>query len=261
MKARLCGQITGGVLGMVMGSSMFAVTKVQAALIDQGHIDVFSLRYEGNQLVPVIQFDETAVVDGMGGNSGTIAPTLARIKVPATTRDFIEGIGGRPSPSNWSAIGVEAGESFWFLPQNNAGTGGAAQLMAPFAGVGFEDLIPAEWNGPIQISLTGVDGPGEFSFWNIDAFGQPNFIFSTIDGVDGADTFTQNPGTHAHFNWGFTAPGTYQVSVQFDGTHFSDGDKSASATYFFNVIPEPSVALMAAFGSLLMLVRRSRSYD
>jgi surface-anchored protein len=61
---------------------------------------------------------------------------------------------------------------------------------------------------------------------------------------------------HAHFGWGFTEEGTYDLTFEISGTHGVDGFKSATATYSFSVIPEPSSALLGAIGALGLLRRR-----
>lgn len=225
-----------------------------AAVYSAGHADVFAIGYEGGELEPHFHA-ESAVIDGIPGSGGEFEPDEIVTLVPQSTFHFVSTNGGRPAAAGWDAIGVAAGQSYWFLPQSNSGPGGAATLGAPFAGVGAEELVPAEWSTPITIRLDSVTGPGQFSMW-LDGF-SPNFVIATADGIDASDFFTIAAGSHEHYNLGFTAAGDYQVNVTMSGTHAVDGFKTASATYNFGVVPEPSAALLASLG-LLAAVRRRR---
>jgi surface-anchored protein len=114
----------------------------------------------------------------------------------------------------------------------------------------------------VTVTLTGAAGSGitaggQFSLWQGSV--TPNFFMSTFDGISGADSYTFADLTaedHAHFNWAFTEEGIYDLTFEISGTHAGDGFKSATATYTFSVIPEPSSALLGAFGALALLRRR-----
>jgi surface-anchored protein len=103
-----------------------------------------------------------------------------------------------------------------------------------------------------------MSGPagGNFSMWDSDSFGNPTFYFSTADGISDLDVYHPPvAGSHGHFNWGFTQPGTYELTFQFEGTHNTDGFKTASGTFEFQVstVPEPAqTGLFAALGLLAL---------
>jgi len=220
-----------------------------AALFTSGHADVIGIGYAEGATPGVFEIEPHvhaagATIDGFFVAEGEYEPSEITTVVPQSTFDFWTTNGGRPVGSAWDAIGVAAGESFWFLPQSNSGPAGAATLGAPFAGIGSEELTPSDWATDITISLDSVVGPGEFSMY-LDGF-TPFFAMSTVDGIDGSDVIDISPGSHEHYNWVFTAPGTYDVSVSFAGTHNVDGPKNASATFHFHVV----------LGSLAMLRRR-----
>ncbi|MFC7339364.1 choice-of-anchor M domain-containing protein [Haloferula chungangensis] len=224
-----------------------------AALYTSGHADLIGIGYEDGSFEPHIHA-EGATIDGAFVDEGEYAPNEITTVVPQSSFDFWTANGGRPAGSAWDPIGIAAGEAFWFLSQSNSGPAGSASLGAPFAGIGTEELNPSDWATDITISLDSVVGPGDFSMY-LDGFA-PSFFMSTADGIDGSDLIVIAPDSHEHFNWAFTAPGTYDVSVSFAGTHQVDGPKSASATFQFQVVPEPSVALLGALGSLALLRRR-----
>jgi len=157
-----------------------------------------------------------------------------------------------PGGSYTGFLGV-AGSQVWILPT-------VQHPELPFLGFGTEELDPADWLGNIDLTLTAVNGPGEFSIWSVNAFGTPNLRMGTADGINASDRLTLIPGSHGHFNLGFTAPGTYEVTVQATGSHVSDGFQTSDpATYRFEVVPEPSTWVMLGLGAsaLLFVARRS----
>jgi len=220
------------------------------------HGDVFAIGFEDGTLEPHVHI-EGGVVNGVFIADDEYEPDDLTTVVPQSTFDYITSIGGRPAGADWDPLGVLAGESFYFLPQVDAGAGGADALGSPFAGIGTEELTAADWSSVISIQLLSLSGPGDFSFWQ-DGL-SPNFFMSSADGISGADVFSQPAGGHDHANWGFTEPGNYDITVRVSGTHVTDGFQTADATYSFAVgIPEPSAAILSLFAGLGLIVRRRR---
>ena len=138
-------------------------------------------------------------------------------------------------------------QSYFWLPQDETD---AANNGTPFLGFGLEELTPADWTGGnVVISLASITGPGSVSIWQ-DGF-EPVIFFDSA-----GDSMPFAAGSHSHFNWGFTAPGAYELEFAISGTHVDDGFQSASGTYNFQVIPEPSAAVLGALGAIAMLRRR-----
>jgi hypothetical protein len=158
--------------------------------------------------------------------------------------------------SDVSFLGALAGQSVWLLPQDGDA---AAAIGAPFVGWGTESLNPADWVGNIEfklVSVTSPSGNGHFAVWQVDGFGSlTNLAMSTAD--PGADIVSQAADVHDHYNIAFSETGIWTVEMLVEGTHVTDGFSSGSATYTFNVIPEPSSALLGGLG-LLMALRRRR---
>jgi surface-anchored protein len=104
-------------------------------------------------------------------------------------------------------------------------------------------LNPLDWSGGIGMRLVNMSGPsgGQFSLWQNDLFGSPTVFMRTSDGLSGADSILRPVGTHAHYNYGFTAEGLYTLTLEFTGTHMVDGPQSYTASYTFgvNAVPEP----------------------
>lgn len=237
-------------LPLAGGCFLLANALSAQSLFTSGHGDLGL--GEGVELEPHVHLDAGAVVNGVALlDEAEFETDEIRIFVPDSTRDFIVGNGGRPADSAWDAIGVGAGESFWFLPESNAGAGGAATLGAPFFGIGGEEIDLGVFDGNvINLTLTGAAMPAgaAFSLWTNSGFG-PDFSMSTVDGISALDTISLDLDTadHAHFNFGFTNAGLYDLT--FEVSALEGGNPvSATGTYSFLVsVPEPSSAA-ALFG-------------
>ncbi|MFN9982522.1 MAG: TIGR03769 domain-containing protein, partial [bacterium] len=123
-------------------------------------------------------------------------------------------------------------------------------------------LTAADWSGNISLSLKAVSGPGNFSVWSLNGFGAPEVRMSTANGISADDRLALVPGSHGHFNVGFSAPGDYLVTLEASGTHLIDGLRTSDpATYRFQVIPEPSTwaLAVAGAGALALTVVRSKT--
>lgn len=230
-----------------------------AALFTSGHADVIAVGYVDEDTPGVFEFEphihaEGAIIDGVLVPDAEFEPGEITTVVPQSTFDYWTTSGGRPAGNAWDPIGVAAGESFWFLPQSNSGPAGAATLGAPFAGIGTEELAASDWSTDITITLDSVSGPGDFAMY-LDGI-NPFFAMSTADGIDGTDAINIAAGNHEHYNWAFTAPGVYDVGVTISGTHVTDEAKTASATFQFQVVPEPSTALFGILSAGLLFRRR-----
>ena len=107
------------------------------------------------------------------------------------------------------------------------------------------------------MSVSNVNG-GKFRLYDVDGFNVPIVVFNSGDGITGADSTTLPTGGHAHFNFSFSAPGQYDIEFKVDGL---DGGLpvTQTATYTFDVVPEPTSALLLATGALALIGRRRRA--
>lgn len=147
-----------------------------------------------------------------------------------------------------------AGNPIWILPNTQD-----PSLL--FLGFGAEEIQPGMFVGDtLNMRLHSVSGPGDFTVFDYDTFGNPFVIMNTRDGLSAADNFIAVLGAHSDVNWAFSQPGTYTVNFEASGT-LADGDlftSSGSVAYTFEVVPEPSSwALLAlGLGSACLLARR-----
>ena len=70
----------------------------------------------------------------------------------------------------------------------------------------------------VDLSVTGVEGPGDASAYLTTTFGAPEVGFTSSDGFDAGDGYRQDTSTlpadaHQHMSWAFTAPGVYRVHL------------------------------------------------
>lgn len=139
----------------------------------------------------------------------------------------------------------------------------------PNLGFGTEELNPADWTTPITIRFnpgaSTLPSGGAFGLYTTNVAGTNvvDRFFSSVDAnaTDFGNTLQLNPGDHAHYQWGFTQQGTYDLNFTWTGTHVSDGPISTSATFRIQAVPEPStLALVGIAGGAIVagLVRRRR---
>jgi surface-anchored protein len=156
-------------------------------------------------------------------------------------------------------LGVNAGESFWELPSGSPGG-------LPFVGLATEELPGDVFTGLATLSLSNFQGPGEFALYQFSG-PTPDVFWRTNDGVDSTvDTLELPIGSHDHFNWGFTEPGVYQLTLTGTADLTGGGSQTAMGTFSFAVgdvtaIPEPSAvaALLAvSAGGMAVTIRRRR---
>lgn len=222
-----------------------AGTGLAAGVFTAGHGDI-GVAYEDGALEPHWHLHPGAVVDGAPlAADEEYAPDglVAWVADPSIAR---------PPGAQWDFLGTASGSPLWFLPQ-------ALDPLKPFLGIASEELDPADWNS-LKLSLVQFSGPdgGQFSLWQADLFGNPEVKMTTADGISGVDAVSLVPGGHGHFNYGFTAPGVYELEFQWDADHKTDGPVSATATFAFGVtaVPEPGPAALLALGGAALLWRR-----
>lgn len=98
----------------------------------------------------------------------------------------------------------------------------------PWMGWNNQSMNPHK---PTQLSLTGVEGPGNVRVWMFGGLGGGDQeIFST----QGATDYTIPANTHAHANWDFDKPGYYTLQFQ-----ASDGNSTVTRNIHVAVGVDP----------------------
>ncbi|MCL4789304.1 MAG: choice-of-anchor M domain-containing protein [Verrucomicrobia bacterium] len=160
-----------------------------------------------------------------------------------------------PVGAQWSFLGA-AGSDVWILPK-------VQDPNLLFLGFGAEEIADGTFVGnQFTMSLKGVTGPGQFSVYDVDSFGDPVLWMNSGDGISGADSRVIPSGAHSHVNWAFSAPGDYTVLFEATGNSVLNGlTSSGDVAYNFRVeaVPEPGTLALAGVGALtLFLVRRKQ---
>ena len=143
--------------------------------------------------------------------------------------------------------------SYYWIPSDETI---ASNNGVPYVGIGLEELTAGDWvSSEIAITFQSVSftgtGAGNFVLWT----DFPETLhFDSSDGE--GDVLNSTAGTHVHYNWGFSDIGTYAITFGISGEHVVDGEQTGSQTYTFQVVPEPSSALLAGLGALALLRRK-----
>lgn len=136
--------------------------------------------------------------------------------------------GGAADPA-FDFLGVGVGEAFYVLPETEN-----PELL--FLGIGSEEIEPGTLlGGSALLKLVSVNGPGYFSIWNSSTT-NPIVRMATGDGISSDDVIQVIEGSHAHFNYAFSAPGDYFITLIAEGS-LADGTEihGDNVTFFFRV--------------------------
>ena len=224
---------------------LFCIGSVSASVFSEGHGGLGL--GEGNQLELHLHLHEGAVVDGIAlTEDAEYEPDEAIILVPDSTRL------ARPDGTAWDFIGTAAGADTWVLTQTySAGI--------PFFGISAEEITPGAFVGnEITLTLVSVDGPGEFSLYDL-AFGTPAVLMTDSDGITANDAviLDLDVSAHCHYNFAFSQAGIYTITFEASTIDAaSQTPMTDEATYTFQVVPEPSTLVLLAMGIAGLLKKR-----
>lgn len=178
--------------------SKFKDIKGEKLVIDHGHVDVAVYTDESNKVNLAVQEDVTG----------------SHVLRDADSVVFAVGDAGKTN-------------GLYRIPQTQIDG-------VPWMGWNNQSMNPHQ---PTQLSLTGVDGPGDVRVWMFGGLGGGDQeIFST----QGATDYTIPSNTHAHANWDFSEPGYYTLQFQ-----ASDGNSTVTRNIHVAVGVDPQETPMS----------------
>lgn len=186
---------------------------------DSGHIDAFNLALNSDDSVRLnLKEDVTG---------SHVQRTPESVTLAVKSQAAVTGV-----PAGVVAPGLP--EDFHLLPLTQD-----PELIWPgWDSQGISSVYGTQ--STIDIRVTEVDGPGEVFLWTQGNFGTPAQIVQNSWTLPG--TIRQTFVGHVHANWGFTEPGSYEVTAQASVTSADRTKTSTSnvATYSFEVAPAPT---------------------
>ena len=222
-------------LGLAALMTTGLTLQAQTTYLTEGHTDI-DIGYEDNTFALGISYGEPEQ-DFDVNNTYLVALPGAHTTVP--------------SDPSFSFLG-SPGSGIWILPQ-------VQNPSLLFLGFGAEGIDPGTFlNDQLTLTLENVSGPGSFSIYLNDGFGNPTQWFA---GGNGSQE-TIATGAHTHVNWAFSEPGDYSVTLQGDAQLPDETPVSTGpVTFMFQVdaVPEPTpFALFGLAGSALLIFRKRK---
>ena len=221
-------------LGLLLALSCYDVARATTT-ISSGHTDIFEAEYEQvGTNAPTIHL-------GVHTDTGHYEPADVLLEV---------GNAAYRSSDGFSAdITTLLGANAWILPVDLEQAANLGLLEAGVAKAGF----PA---GSVTFTMVGAGpaNPGNFALFTAGS----SIRLSATGSEVGTSGFSITTG-HIHYNWGFSAPGTYTFDLKASYTDANFGVlESATETYTFNVIPEPSCSALLLIGLVGWVAARKR---
>ena len=220
-------------LGLLLALSCYDGARATTTIstISSDHVDIFEAEYE---------------------QVGTDAPTI-HLGVHADTHYEPGGVllvvknsAFRSTVGFSTAVIDILGSNAWILPIDLQEADDLGLIKAGVAKAGFPSPTDS-----VTFTMVGAGAanPGNFALFTA---GSSIRLSATGEAV-GTSSFSIT-GSHLHYNWGFSAPGTYT----FDLKATFGALESAVETYTFNVIPEPSSGALLLIGLAGLMAARKR---
>ena len=221
-------------LGLLLALSCYDVARATTTIstISSDHVDIFEAEYEQvGTNAPTIHL-------GVHTDTGHYEPADVLLEV---------GNAAYRSSDGFSAdITTLLGANAWILPVDLEQAANLGLLEAGVAKAGFPSPTDSV---TFTMVGAGADNPGNFALFNSSSAIRLSATGSEV----GTSGFSITTG-HIHYNWGFSAPGTYT----FDLKATFGALESAVETYTFNVIPEPSSGALLLIGLAGWVATRKR---
>jgi surface-anchored protein len=205
--------------------------------LSAGHADVFEAEYD--ELIP----GQPELHLGVHNDAGHFEPGDVILEVKNAAYRSTAGL---PGP-----ITALLGANAWVLP---ADLEEAETLGVLEAGVAKAGTFPDASAVTFTLLSAGASNPGNFVLYSAGN----SIRLSATGGTVGTNSFGITAG-HIHYNWGFSAPGTYTFTMQ---ASYTDPDagllQSPAEVYTFQVVPEPSTWALAGAAVLGGMALRRR---
>ena len=227
--------ILGFVFMALLGMRSHGVTTLSA-----GHVDIFEVHYDGT-VNPI----ELALHIHDHATESHYEPADVIIQVNENTLFA-------PPSGLVSVLGAEA----YILPATQ-------EDGMLYGGVSAEGPLGFFQNNRFTIRMVsaGTDNPGNFVLYRFSGGGVLQVGLQSVGGVASNETFSVPINGHEHWNWGFSAPGTYTFEFQALGIKTIDFSilETPTELFTFQVIPEPSSrALCLVAMAVMTALRRTR---
>ena len=227
-------------LGLLLALSCYDVARATTT-ISSGHTDIFEAEYITEDEDTGVALTTPQLHLGVHTDSGHYEPADVLLEV---------GNAAYRSSDGFSAdITTLLGANAWILPVDLEQAANLGLLEAGVAKAGF----PA---GSVTFTMVGAGpaNPGNFALFTAGS----SIRLSATGSEVGTSGFSITTG-HIHYNWGFSAPGTYTFDLKASYTDANFGVlESATETYTFNVIPEPSCSALLLIGLAGWVATRKR---
>ena len=206
--------------------------------ISSGHTDIFEAEYITEDEDTGVALTTPQLHLGVHTDSGHYEPADVLLEVGSAAYGSTAAF----SPTITSLLGANA----WILPADTEEAHDLSLLEAGVAKAGFPSPTDS-----VTFTMVGAGAanPGNFALFTAGSSIRLSATGSTV----GTSFFSITAG-HIHYNWGFSAPGTYT----FDLKATFGALESAVETYTFNVIPEPSSGALLLIGLAGWVATRKR---
>ena len=225
---------------MLLALSCYDVARATTT-ISSGHTDIFEAEYITEDEDTGVALTTPQLHLGVHTDSGHYEPADVLLEV---------GNAAYRSSDGFSAdITTLLGANAWILPVDLEQAANLGLIEAGVAKAGF----PA---GSVTFTMVGAGpaNPGNFALFTAGS----SIRLSATGSEVGTSSFSITTG-HIHYNWGFSAPGTYTFDLK---ASYTDADfgvlESATETFTFNVIPEPSSGTLLLIGLVGWVAARKR---
>ena len=224
-------------LGLLLALSCYDVARATTT-ISSGHVDIFEAEYEK------VGTNAPTVHLGVHTDTGHYEPGDVLLEVGSAAYGSTAAF----SPTITSLLGANA----WILPTDLDVAIDLGLIEAGVKKVGFPFLTDS-----VTFTMVGAGpaNPGNFALFTAGSSIRLSVNGATLD----ASSFSTT-GSHIHYNWGFSAPGTYTFDMKASYTDALFGDlESAVETDTFNVIPEPTCGDLLLIGLVGWVATRKRA--